>query len=400
MLANRLLSANPSPTVALNSKALDLKNAGVDVINLAAGEPDFDTPSWIRQAATEAMEQGLTKYTAVEGILKLREAICQKLLNDNQLEYNPSEIIVGVGAKHVIFNALMATVNPGDEVIIPAPYWVSYPEMVRIFEGTVVITPCQESAGFKLTPQQLEKAITPDSKWLILNSPSNPTGSVYSEEELKALADVLRRHPHVYILCDDIYEYLVYDNEKFVSFATVAPDMKERTLAVNGLSKSFSMTGWRIGYGAGPQKLIKAMTLIQSQSTTNITSMVQGAGVAALKGPRGFLNEWKKAFVERRNHCLERLNSIPGLSCIKPQGAFYLFVNCKALMGFQTPDGNIINSDENFCIYLLESANVAVVHGSAFGMEGYFRLSYATKIEFLKDACNRIETAISKLTPA
>jgi aspartate aminotransferase len=398
-LSPAVMSANPSPTLALNAKANQLKAEGVDIINLTAGEPDFDTPAWIKQAAYESMEQGMTKYTAVSGVPKLREAIAKKLKRDNEIEYNPDEIIVGCGAKHVIFTALMATLCPGDEVIIPSPYWVSYPEMVRIFGGNPVIIPCTEEQGFKLSPSHLEKAITPRTKWLIINSPGNPTGAVYTREELKALAEIIQNHENLHVISDDIYEHIIYE-EKFATLAQVAPALKNRILTVNGLSKSYAMTGWRVGYGAGNKSLIQAMTMLQSQSVTNVTSIAQGAAIGALNGTQEFLQDWRESFQSRRDYCLERIGRISGLSCLKPQGAFYLFIGAQNLMGCKTKAGATISSDEDLGSYLLEEAGVAVVHGSAFGAQGYFRISYATSQENLEKAWDRTEKAIQSLSRA
>lgn len=327
MLAKRLQQIQPSPTLTATAKAAQLRSSGYDVISLGAGEPDFDTPVHIRQAAKLALDQGLTKYTPVDGMPALKKAVQGKFLRDNQLNYELNQITTGNGGKQILFNALMATLNSGDEVIIPAPYWVSYPDMVLLFEGSPVVVACQEQSGFKLTPDQLESAITPRTKWLILNSPSNPTGEVYSKEELEALAVVLRRHPHVLVMIDDIYEYLVYDAQKFYNLAMIAPDLKERTLIVNGVSKSYSMTGWRLGYGAGPKELIQAMTMIQSQSTSNACSISQAAAIAGIEGDQSFLNDWRQQYQARRDKCVAAFNVIPGLSCRTPGGAFYLYIN-------------------------------------------------------------------------
>ena len=398
IVAQRLQVIKPSPTMAVTAKAAELKAAGKDVIGLAAGEPDFDTPEHIKQAAKDALDRGETKYTAASGTPALRKAVAQKFKSDNGLDYAPEQIVVGCGAKHVLFNALMASVNPGDEVIIPAPYWVSYPDMVLIAEGKPVIVDCPEESGFKLTPEALEKAITPRTKWLILNSPSNPTGAVYSKAELKALTDVLLKHPQVWVMADDIYEYLVYDGVEFATPAQVEPKLIERTLTVNGVSKSYSMTGWRIGYGAGPLPLMKAIANLQSQSTSNPSSISQAGTLAALTSPRDFLGEWKEAFKRRRDKVVKALNAIDGLSCLTPPGAFYIFVNCRALIGKKGPDGKAIADDLAFTAYLLEESLVAAVPGSAFGMDGYFRISYATSDEALEKACERIAEACKKLS--
>ncbi len=397
-LADRLRSIQPSPTLALNARASALKAEGVDVINLAAGEPDFETPAWIQEAAIQAMKQGLTKYTAVDGIRPLKRAIQEKFRRDNDLEYTLDEITVANGGKQILFNAMMASLNHGDEVIIPAPYWVSYPDIVRMFEGVDVIVPCAEETGFKLTAEALRQAITKRTKWIILNSPSNPTGSVYSKEELKALADVLCHYPNIYILSDDIYENLIYDDAPFYNIVQVEPHLKNQTLILNGVSKSYSMTGWRIGYGAGPQTLIKAMNLIQSQSTSNACSIAQGAAVMAVSGPQEFLKEWRQIFAERRDATLKAFNQVPGLTCLKPEGAFYLYVNCEGVLGKKTPDGHMLKTDNQFCGYLLDAAKVTAVSGDAFGLSPYFRISYATSLELLEEACKRIHKAVSDLT--
>lgn len=396
-LADRLSSIQPSPTLSLNARAAALKAQGGNVINLAAGEPDFDTPTWIKEAAAQAMQQGLTKYTAVDGIQPLKKAIQQKLHRDNGLSYELDELTVANGGKQILFNALMASLNPGDEVIIPAPYWVSYPDIVRMFDAVDRIIPCAEQNGFKLTAQQLEEAITSKTKWVILNSPSNPTGAVYSEKELKDLAAVLCKHPDIYILSDDIYEHLVYDNLKFYNIIQVEPSLKDRTLILNGVSKSYSMTGWRIGYGAGSKTLIKAMNLIQSQSTSNACSIAQAAAVKAIDGPQDFLKDWRQTFEERRDKTLALLNHVPGLSCLTPQGAFYLYVNCQGVLGKVTPAGQKIETDNQFCNYLLEAAQVTAVSGDAFGLSPYFRISYATSLELLQEASQRIAKAVSDL---
>lgn len=396
-LADRIARIKPSPTLATMAKANALKAEGRNVLILAAGEPDFDTPDWIKQGAVQAMEQGLTKYTAVDGILPLKKAIQNKFQRDNKLNYDLDQIIVSTGGKQVLFNALMATINHGDEVIIPAPFWVSYPDMVNLFGGIPVIIQCLEEDGFKLTPENLEAAITDRTKWIILNSPSNPTGAVYSKDELKAIADVLMRHPHIHILSDDIYEYLTYDNLTFCTLAEIEPALQPRTLIVNGVSKSYSMTGWRIGYGAGPKTIIKAMSMLQSQSTSNACSIAQGAAVIALNGSQSFLNEWRQSFIERRDLVLEALDSVEGLSCLKPNGAFYLYINCGGVIGKVTPNGQIIKSDQDFCDYLLDIVGVAAVSGNAFGLSPYFRISYATSKDILQDAADRISKAVKAL---
>ncbi|OJW50311.1 MAG: aspartate aminotransferase [Alphaproteobacteria bacterium 41-28] len=397
LISHRMSRIKPSPTLAVSARAAELKALGQDVISLGAGEPDFDTPDPIKKAAIKALSEGKTKYTAVEGILALRKAIAKKFKEENEIEYTPDQIIVGAGAKQVIFNALLATLNPRDEVIIPAPYWVSYPDMVEVGEGTPVIVRCSAESQLKLTPENLAEAITPKTKWLILNSPNNPSGMAYTRKELEALAEVIRRTPHLYVLSDDIYEHLVYDEFDFTTLAQVAPDLKERILTVNGLSKTYAMTGWRIGFGAGPRVLIEAMTTLQSQSTSHVTSITQEAAVVALEGSQDFIEEWVKIYTHRRDKALEILNKIPGLTCLKPQGAFYLYPSCVSLMGKKTPLKTIIGSDIDLANYLLESAGVAVVPGAAFGLSPYFRISYATDTDVLLEACHRISQAIGLL---
>lgn len=396
-LAQRMQQIKPSPTIAVTTKAAELKAAGKDVIGLGAGEPDFDTPEHIKAAAKAALDKGQTKYTPVGGTPALKQAIVDKFRRENGLEYTPAQVIVGAGGKQVIFNAFLASLNPGDEVIIPAPYWVSYPDIVAFAEGTPVSVPCGQEQGFKLTPAQLEAAITPKTKWLILNSPSNPTGAAYTAEEIKALGEVLTRHPHVWVMTDDIYEHLVYDGFKFVTLLSVVPELYERTLTVNGVSKAYSMTGWRIGYAAGPKALIAAMADIQSQSTSNPCSISQAAAVAALNGEQGFLGGWRDAFAKRRNDVHAGLNAISGIECALPEGAFYLFPKCEALLGKKTPAGKVLATDLDFCAYLLDDALVAAVPGSAFGMDGYFRISYATSDALLAEAVKRIAAAVGEL---
>jgi len=398
LVAKRLSAVKPSPTMAVTAKAAELRAAGKDVIGLGAGEPDFDTPEHIKQAAVEAISRGETKYTPVGGTPALKDAVIAKLKRDNNLDYGRGNIVVGCGAKQVIFNAMLATLNEGDEVIIPAPFWVSYPDMVAVAEGTSIIVTCTEDEGFKLTPAKLEAAITDKTRWLILNSPSNPTGAAYSADELKALGAVLDKHEHVMVLSDDIYEHLTYDGFEFKTLPDVCPSLKERTLVVNGVSKAYSMTGWRIGYGAGPEAVIKAISSVQSHSTSNPCSISQAASVEALNGDHSFLTEWKAAFVRRRDLVVRLLNDIEGLNCGTPEGAFYVFPSCKGLYGKATPSGNVINSDTDFCAYLLEESLVAAVMGSAFGLDGYFRISYATSDEKLTEACERIAKAVAKLS--
>ncbi len=398
VIAERLSRIKPSPTITVTQKARELKAAGRDVIGLGAGEPDFDTPDHIKEAAIDAIRRGETKYTAVDGIPELKAAIAAKFKRDNSLDYDASEITVGTGGKQVLYNALMATLDPGDEVLIPAPYWVSYPDMALLAEGTPVFVPCGENHQFKLQPENLEAVITPLTKWLILNSPSNPTGAAYSEAEMKALTDVLLRHPHVWVMTDDMYEHLVYDDFQFVTPAQVEPALKERTLTVNGVSKSYAMTGWRIGYAGGPQALIKAMAKVQSQSTSNPSSVSQWAAVAALDGSHDFLPERNAVFKERRNMVVEMLNDCPGLHCHRPEGAFYVYPSCAGVIGKTTPDGQRIETDGDFVTYLLESAEVAAVQGTAFGLSPHFRISYATSTEALAEACQRIKRACEALT--
>ena len=396
-LAARLDRIKPSPTIAAGQKARELKAAGRDIISLDAGEPDFDTPDSIKEAAIAAIRAGQTKYTAVDGTPALKEAICAKFKRENGLDYKPEQITVGVGGKHVLFNALMATLDAGDEVIVPAPYWVSYPDMTLLAEGTPVIVECSAEKGFKLQPADLDRAITPRTKWLVMNSPNNPTGAAYTEAELKALADVLRRHPHVHILNDDMYEHLVYDGFRFTTIAQVAPDLYDRTLTVNGVSKAYAMTGWRIGYAGGPTPLIKAIAKIQSQSTTNPSSISQAAAVAALNGPQDFIAERAAAFKVRRDLVVSMLNQAKGITCHRPEGAFYVFPSCAGVIGKRTPDGVEIKTDQDFTGHLLEVGGVSVVHGTAFGFSPYFRISYATSNEALEEACRRIQRVCGDL---
>ena len=397
MLADRLSRIKPSPTVAVTSKANELKEAGFDVIGLGAGEPDFNTPEHIKQAATIAMLENKTRYTAVDGIAELKQAICDKFKRDNNISCTSDMITIGTGGKQVLYNALMASLNPGDEVIIPAPFWVSYPDMVLLAEGTPIIVECGQNQNFKITPDALENAITDKTKWIILNSPSNPTGVGYTKSDLENLAVVLRRYPNVNIMTDDMYEYLVYDDFKFTTLAEIAPDLQDRTLTCNGVSKAYCMTGWRIGYATGPKSLIKGIAKIQSQSTTNPNTIAQYAALAALKGPIDFLAENNAAFVRRRNFVVSRLNEIDGLQCSMPDGAFYVYPNCAGVVGKKTPNGTLIKTDTDFVTYLLEEEGVACVQGTAFGLSPYFRISYATSDTLLDDALNRIERATKKL---
>jgi aspartate aminotransferase len=390
-ISDSLNRIQPSATIAISTKAMTLKAEGRDVIGLAAGEPDFDTPQNIKDAAIKAIQAGKTKYTAVDGIPELKTAIADKFRRENGLDYKPSQVSVGTGGKQVLFNALMATVNPGDEVIVPAPYWVSYPDIVMLAGGTPVFVEGRLENGFKLQAADLEKAITPKTKWLILNSPSNPSGAAYSRAELKALTDVLVQHPHVWVLTDDMYEHLVYDDFQFTTPAQVEPKLYERTLTMNGVSKSYCMTGWRIGYGAGPEPLIRAMAKLQSQSTSNPSSIAQWAAVEALNGPQGFIAANNKVFKERRDLVVSMLNQAKGLSCPTPEGAFYVYPSCHGCIGKTAPSGNVIHNDEQFVTELLAAEGVAAVHGAAFGMSPFFRISYATATEALEDACSRIQ---------
>jgi len=397
-LASRVSRIKTSATMAISSKARDLKAAGHDVIGLGAGEPDFDTPTHIIEAAKAAMNRGETRYTAVAGTPELREAISAKFKRDNDLDYTAEQITVGNGGKQTIFNALMATVDPGDEVIVPAPYWVSYPDMVRLAEGTPVFVDCPAESGFKMTPANLDAAITPRTKWLILNSPSNPTGAAYTRDEMKALTNVLLSHEHVWVMPDDMYEYIVYDDFEFVTPAQVEPRLYDRTLTLNGVSKAYCMTGWRVGYAAGPIKLIKAMNMVQSQSTTHTSSISQAAAVAALNGPHDFITRHNAEFKERRDLVVSILNQASGVSCARPEGAFYVYPSCASLIGKKTPNGNLIESDEDFVAGLLESEGVAAVHGGAFGLSPHFRISYATSTDHLEEACKRIQRFCAGLT--
>jgi aspartate aminotransferase len=398
ILASYLSAIKPSPTVAVTTKAQELKAAGRDVIGLGAGEPDFDTPDFIKEAAIEAIHQGKTKYTPPAGTIELREAIAGKFKRENGLDYSVGQITVGCGGKQILYNALLATLDPDDEVIIPTPYWVSYTDMVLLGHGTPVFVETSLESGFKMKPEDLDAAITPKTKWLMLNSPSNPSGAAYMEVELKALAEVLVRHKHVWVMTDDIYEHIVYDGFRFTTIAQVEPSLHDRTLTINGVSKAYSMTGWRVGYAGGPIELIKAMNMIQSQSTTHTSSISQAAAVAALNGPQEFLADWVKVFQGRRDLIVSMLNQSTGLSCPTPEGAFYVYPSCAGLMGRKTPEGTTIESDTDFVTYLLESEGVAVVQGVAFGLEPHFRISYATATEALEEAGQRIQRACAALS--
>ena len=398
LVSRTLARVKPSPTMAITSKARQMKADGLDVIGLGAGEPDFDTPDNIKQAAIEAIQRGETKYTAVDGIPELKKAISEKFARENGLAYAMNEITVGAGGKHVLYNALLATLDPGDEVVIPSPYWVSYPDIVLLSGAEPVIVETTLKDGFKLTPEALEKAITPKTKWFIFNSPSNPTGAAYTRDEIKALTDVLLRHERVWVLSDDIYEHLVYDGFEFTTPAAVEPKLKERTLTLNGVSKAYSMTGWRIGYAGGPAPLIKAIGTLQSQSTSNPSSISQWAAVEALNGTQDFLKDWVKSFKERRDVVVSMLNQAKGLSCPTPDGAFYVYPSCEGCIGKKTPKGKAIDSDGDFAAALLEDEGVAVVPGAAFGLSPFFRVSYATGMDALEDACRRIQRFCTSLS--
>ncbi len=397
IISDSLKRIKPSPTIAVSTKARELKAAGKDVIGLGAGEPDFDTPQNIKEVAIKAIKDGDTKYTAVDGTPALKKAIVEKFKRENNLDYLGDQITVGAGGKHVIYNAMMATLNEGDEVIIPAPYWVSYPDIVLLTGAKPVIIKCSEDQGFKLKPKDLENTITNKTKWLILNSPSNPTGASYSENEIRNLAEVLKKNSNVHILSDDIYEHVSYEGFKFFTIAQI-PELKERVLTMNGVSKSYAMTGWRIGYAAGPKEIIKAIAKIQSQSTSNPSSVSQAAAVEALSGKQDFISERSKAFQERRDFVVSELNKINGINCLKPEGAFYVFPSCKGLIGRKDKNGKKLENDTNFVQSLLENNNVAVVQGSAFGLEGFFRISYATSMENLEKAMSRIKEFCESLS--
>ncbi|MCM2561379.1 pyridoxal phosphate-dependent aminotransferase [Lutimaribacter sp. EGI FJ00015] len=396
-LSQTLSRVKPSPTIAMSNRAAELKAQGRDIIALSAGEPDFDTPDHIRAAAVAAIEAGHTRYTQVDGISELKQAICDKFARDNGLAYAPAQVSVGSGGKQVLYNALMATLNPGDEVVIPAPYWVSYPDMVLLAGGQPVIVEARLENDFKITAEQLDSAITRNTKWFLFNSPSNPTGAGYSHSELKTLTDVLLRHPHVHVLTDDMYEHLAYDGFEFCTPAQVEAALYDRTLTVNGVSKAYCMTGWRIGYAAGPEPLIAAMRKVQSQSTSNPCSISQWAAVAALNGPHDFIDRHNLAFLRRRNLVVDTLNAIPGITCPRPEGAFYVYPSIAGLIGKRTPDGILIESDEIFATALLDATGVAVVFGAAFGLSPCFRISYATSDDVLSEACKRIGDFCSEL---
>ena len=397
IISDSLKRIKPSPTIAVTQKARELRAAGKDVIGLGAGEPDFDTPDNIKEAAIKAIKDGDTKYTAIDGTPVLKQAIVDKFKRENNLTYSPDQITVGAGGKHVIYNLMMATLNKGDEVIIPAPYWVSYPDIVLLAGATPIVVECSEEQGFKLSAKDLESVITNNTKWVILNSPSNPTGACYTEQEIKNLAQVLKRKPHVNILSDDIYEHITYDGFKFFTIAQI-PELKNKVFTMNGVSKSYAMTGWRIGYAAGDKDVIKAVAKIQSQSTTNPSSISQAAAVEALNGTQEFIPIRSLAFQERRDFVVNSLNAIDGINCLKPDGAFYVFPSCKGLIGKKDKNGKKLENDTDFVQSLLENNNVAVVQGSAFGLEGYFRISYATSMENLEKAMNRIKEFCESLS--
>lgn len=392
-LASRLNRIKPSPSSMAGQRARELRAQGRDIVGLTAGEPDFETPEHIKQAATRAMAAGKTRYTDVGGTPELREAVSQKFKAENGLDYGVNEIIVGTGAKQVIFNALMCTLEAGDEVIVPAPYWVSYPDIALLADGVPVFVDCPEAKGFKLQPEGLERAITPKTRWLVLNSPNNPSGAAYTRDELLALAQVLKRHPHVWVMTDDIYEHLLYDGRAFATLAQAAPELKERTLTINGVSKAYAMTGWRIGYGAGPAALIKAMVKLQSQSTSGASSIGQAAAVAALTGPQDFIAVNRDVFQQRRDTVVAALNQVDGLRCHAPEGAFYVFASCEALFGLRTPGGSVIESSDDWIMHLLDAQNLAALQGSAYGVPTHFRLSFAASTEQLLEGCRRIALA-------
>jgi aspartate aminotransferase len=397
LIADRLNRIKPSPSSMATQRSRALKATGHDVVGLTAGEPDFDTPPNVVEAVVRAMAASKTKYTDIGGTPELKAAVCAKFLRENQLSYSTSEVIVGTGGKQVIFNALMATVQKGVEVIVPAPFYVSYPDIVLLAGGTPVPVMCPPEKGFKLQPEDLERAITPRTRWLVLNAPNNPSGAVYSRQELRALAEVLIRHPHVWVLSDDIYEHVLFDGREFCTMAQVAPELKERTLTVNGVSKAYAMTGWRIGYCGAPAELIKAITKLQSQSTSNPSSIGQAAALEALTGPQGFIAERTKIFQDRRDAVVAQLNAIPGVTCHSPEGAFYVFPSCAGLLGKKAPDGRVIKTDEDFVLYLLDAEKLAGVHGAAYGCAPFFRFSFATSMAVLDEGCARLKRACERL---
>ena len=397
IIANRLSAIKPSQTIAISAKARALAAEGKDIIGLSAGEPDFNTPDHVIEAAIAAMRAGETRYTDPDGTPELKAAVARKFKRDNNLDYAPSQVSIATGGKQILYNALMASLDEGDEVVIPAPYWVSYPDMVLLAGGTPVIVPCSQENRFILQPADLEAAITPKTKWIIFNSPSNPTGAGYTHDDLKRITDVLMRHPHVWVMTDDMYEHLVYDDFKFCTPAEVEPGLYDRTLTVNGMSKAFCMTGWRIGYAAGPESLIKGMRTIQSQSTSNPNSIAQAASIAALDGPMEFLAANNEVFKARRDLVVSMLNQAPGINCHTPEGAFYVYPSVAGCIGKSTPSGKVIENDEDFVSELLGAEGVAAVHGAAFGLEPHFRISYATATELLEDACARIQRFCASL---
>ena len=398
LIAERMSLIKPSPTMAVTKMAAEMKAAGQDIIGLGAGEPDFDTPDHIKNAAIEAIKNGETKYTAVDGTPALKKAIAKKFYKDNSIKYNIDEIIVSVGGKQVLYNALMSSINPGDEVIIPSPFWVSYPDMVSLAGGVPIIVEGKEKNNFKIQPEDIRDKISTKTKWIIINSPSNPTGSSYSEEELRDIGNLLMEYENIFVMSDDIYEKIIYDDFKFFSLAEVVPELKDRILTVNGVSKAYAMTGWRIGYAGGPKHLITAMSKLQSQSTSNPSSISQAAALAALEGPEEFLLERNERFKTRRNMVVKMLNECNGLSCIKPSGAFYVYPSCSGIIGKSSKEGKLIENSIDFSAYLLESVGVAVVPGSAFGADPFFRISYATSDSILEEACNRIKKACEQLS--
>ena len=399
LIAARMERIKPSPSSMATARVKELRAAGRDIVGLTSGEPDFDTPAHIVEAAYAAMKAGKTRYTVVDGTPELKRAICDKFERENGLVFAPDEITVGNGGKQVVFNALTSTVEEGDEVVIPAPYWVSYPDMVLLNGGRPVVVECDVNSNYKMTPEQLDAAITDRTKWVVLNSPCNPTGATYTESELVAFGEVLSRHPHVWIMTDDVYEHLIYDGLKFATFARCNPHLRERTLTINGVSKAFAMTGWRIGYAGGPKALIKAMAKLQSQSTSNPSSISQAAALAALTGPTDFLAGWRSEYQRRRDLVVESLNAIEGLNCPRPTGAFYVYPSCAGVIGKRTPGGQVIGNDTDFVMYLLESHEVAVIQGAAFGLSPAFRISFATSFAQLEEACKRIAAACSALRP-
>jgi len=398
LIAERMSLIKPSPTMAVTKMAAEMKAAGQDIIGLGAGEPDFDTPDHIKNAAIEAIKNGETKYTAVDGTPALKKAIAKKFYKDNSIKYNIDEIIVSVGGKQVLYNALMSSINPGDEVIIPSPFWVSYPDMVSLAGGVPIIVEGKEKNNFKIQPEDIRDKISTKTKWIIINSPSNPTGSSYSKEELRDIGNLLLEYENIFVMSDDIYEKIIYDDFKFFSLAEVVPELKDRILTVNGVSKAYAMTGWRIGYAGGPKHLITAMSKLQSQSTSNPSSISQAAALAALEGPEEFLLERNERFKNRRDMVVKMLNECDGLSCIKPSGAFYVYPSCSGIIGKSSKEGKLIENSIDFSAYLLESVGVAGVQGSAFGLEGFFRISYATSDKIIVDACERIKQACEKLS--